>query len=111
MLGLRISIFCFEHTFLWVRYSGLEVFIGILFIYLFIYHFQGRFFGATSSSVGFGNLDVGNSARIFTSFLFCCYEISSAWGTGVFTGAVILYLLFKKLDEKNVWMHIEPSRW
>ena len=44
MLGLRISVFCFEHTFLWVRFSGLEVFIGIFFFFfIFIFIFKGDF--------------------------------------------------------------------
>lgn len=79
MLGLWISIFCFEHTFLWDRCSGLEVFIGSFFS-----HFQGRFFAPTSSSAGFGNLDVGNSARIFTSFLFLLLRDFIGVGDGCF---------------------------
>lgn len=53
--------------------------------------------------MGFGNLDVGNSARILLGFLFCCCEISSAWGTGGFYWGRNFVFPIKKLDEKRMF--------
>jgi hypothetical protein len=107
VLGLRISIFCFEHTFPWVRYSGLDVNWGFFFsfVFFFFFSFSREIVWSYIIECGVGKLGRGEFGSDFTEFSFLLLRDFIGVGDACF------YFLFKKLDEKNVWMHVEPSRW